>query len=335
MKTKTIVLVVIALAIGVLVGFGIPRKGQPSGSGTGGTVKRNWAKSSKEVAYILPNEGPYYDLKWYGVSTELEKLGYSPQKYTAGAYKNVKAQTDIMENLIQKKVGAIILHSVDEKALAPFVDKAADAGIPVIAENVEVKSPNIAGSVQLANYQNGWELAMALVSVLHGEGKIVALIGPPGLEVTEEMWRGAKDYLSRFPKIQIIREEHLQVDTPEAQKVTDAILAANKDIKGIYTWYVQNGIGAALSVKNAGYQPGAIKIVAKDINPQGEQLLKDGYLTSLLVGEPIEMGRTSARMVDAILTGKDYNSNVLMRNRLIDATSLAAIDRSGFSGPTK
>jgi ribose transport system substrate-binding protein len=334
MKIKYLITAMVALAVGLALGYGIPRS-TTSGKAPNGVVKREWAKSSKEVAYILPNEGPYYDLKWNGVSTELLRLGYSPQKYTAGAYKNVKAQTDLMENLIQKRVGAIILHAVDEKALVPFVDKATAAGIPVVAENVEVKTDSVAGSVQLANYQNGWELAMALANALHGEGKIVALVGPPGLEVTDEMWRGAKDYLGRFPKIEIVREEYLQVNTPDAQKLTDAILASNRDIKGIYTWYVQNGIGAALSVKNAGYAPGAIKIVAKDINPQGEDLLKEGYLTSLLVGEPIEMGKTSARMIDAILTGKDYNPHVLMRNRMIDSSTLGVVDRSGFENTGK
>lgn len=322
-----------ALAVGVLVGVGIPRKWQPQTAGAHEPVRRNWLRASKEVAYLLPNEGPYYDLKWYGVSTELERLGYTPQKYTAGAYKNVKTQTDIMENLIQKRVGAIILHAVDEKALAPFVDRAAEAGIPVVAENVEVETKSVAGSVQLANYQNGWELAQALTNAMRGEGKVVALVGPPGLEVTDEMWRGAKDYFSRFPRIEIVREEYLQVDTPEAQEATDAILTSNREIKGIYTWFVQNGIGAALSVKNAGYPPGAIKIVSKDINPQGEELLGEGYLSNLLVGEPVEMGRTSARMVDAILTEKPYNQNVLMHNRLVDSTSLKALDRRGFALP--
>jgi ABC-type sugar transport system substrate-binding protein len=324
----------VLVLVGLAIGYGIPR-GKPSGGGHAGLPKHNWAGSSKVVAYLLPNEGPYYDLKWYGVSTELKKLGYTPQKYTAGAYKNVKAQTDIMENLIQKKVGAIILHAVDEKALIPFVDRATAAGIPVVAENVEVNTPSLAGSVQLANYQNGWELAMALADEMHGQGKIIALIGPPGLEVTEDMWRGAKDYLRRFPKIEVVREEHLQVNTPDAQKLVDAILLAHKDLRGIYTWYVQNAIGAALAVKNAGYTPGAIKIVAKDINPQGEQLLREGYLSKLLVGEPIEMARTSARMVDDILRGRPYTTPVLMRNRLVDVATLDSIDRSGFAAPGK
>jgi ABC-type sugar transport system substrate-binding protein len=135
--------ILLALLLGILVGgvatWGFVGKNQPNtkiakpntaefkaqSSKTG----PRWTLTSKQVAYVLPNDGPYYDLKWYGVSTELEKLGYQPQKYSAGGYKGLKKQIDIMDNLIQKGVGAIILHAVDEKAVVPFVERAADAGI--------------------------------------------------------------------------------------------------------------------------------------------------------------------------------------------------------------
>jgi ABC-type sugar transport system substrate-binding protein len=303
---------------------------KPNTAGTRSEIGPRWTLTSKQVAYVLPNDGPYYDLKWYGVSTELEKLGYQPQKYSAGGYKGLKNQVDIMDDLIQKGVGAIILHAVDEKALVPSVERAADVGIPVIAENVNIYSPKLAGSVQLANYQNGWELAMALVQAIGGKGKIVSLIGPPGLDVTDEMWRGAKGYLERFPGVQVVREEYLQVNVPDAEKITGAILLAHPDIDGIYAWYVQNAIGAALAVKNKGIKPGQVKIVAKDTNPQGESLLKEGYLSWLLVGEPIEMGRVSARMVDSVFKGAAYEKRVLMRNRLVGPITIDLIDRSGF-----
>ncbi|MFO0838330.1 MAG: sugar ABC transporter substrate-binding protein [Phycisphaerae bacterium] len=316
--------------LGGVLGYTVPRGSAGGGASAGAAEPRKWNTESKAVAYVLPNDGPYYDLKWKGVSSELERLGYEPQKYAAAGYKNIKTQTDILENLIQKKVAGIILHAVSDTAVVPFVERAYEAGIPVIAENVEIASDKVAGRVMLANYQNGWELAMALTQAVHGRGKIAALVGPPGLETTDEMWRGAKDYFTRFPGIQIVREEYLQANTPEALERMQSILSAHDDLAGIYTWYIQNGIGAAEAVRQAKLPPDRIPIVAKDTNPQGEQLLKDGYLTALLVGEPISMGRASARLLDAILKGESGERYVLMRNRLVDRDSLQAIDRSGF-----
>ena len=333
-KTVLIALVIGAFIFGALIGYTLPR-GEEGASigGRTGLADRAWKPANRHVAYVLPNDGPYYDLKWAGVSDELRRLGYEPQKYTAGGYKNIKAQTDILENLVQRRVAGIILHSVSDTAVVPFVERAYDAGIPVIAENVEVKSEKVAGRVMLANYQNGWELAMALSEAIGGKGKIAALVGPPGLETTDEMWLAAKNYFARFPKIKIVREEYLQANTPEALQRTQAILSAHPDVAGIYTWYIQNGIGAAEAVRQAGIAPNKIPIVAKDINPQGEQLLREGYLTYLLVGEPIAMGRTSARLLDDLLQGKAVERSILMRNYLVDRESVNTIDRSGFDAP--
>jgi ribose transport system substrate-binding protein len=278
----------------------------------------------------LPNDGPYYDLKWQGVQRKLSELGYQAQKYSAGGYKNVKAQTDIMDALIQKKVAGIILHPVDGNALAPFVERAYESGIPVIAENVDITNPHLAGSVQLANDQNGWELAMALATQLRGKGKIVALVGPPGLDVTDAMWKSAKEYLARFKDIEIVREEYLPVNAPDALKVMETILAAHKDIDGVYAWYIDNAVGAIQAIKNAGYAPGTIRIVCKDINPQGEALMRQGYLDACLVGEPILMGEKSAELLDAVRKGSSSEHRFALRNRLVTPQTLDRIDRSKF-----
>ena len=322
------------LALGLLVGYTIPRGEGTVGTGGHANVEgHEWKAANRHVAYVLPNDGPYYDLKWAGVSSELRRLGYEPQKYTAAGYKNIKAQTDILENLIQRRVAGIILHSVSDTAVVPFIERAYDAGIPVIAENVEIKSDKIAGRVMLADYQNGWELAMGLTEAIHGKGKIAALIGPPGLETTDEMWRGAKAYFARFPQIEIVREEYLQANTPESLERAQAILSAHRDLAGIYTWYVQNAIGAAEAVRQAGIGPNKIPIVAKDINPQGEQLLQEGYITYLLVGEPVAMGRASAILLNDLLVGKATGRDIVMRNFLVDRRSLGTMDRSGFEVP--
>ena len=326
-KGVTAGFILIAALIGFLFGYTLPHKTPLSAEGT---KSHEWHATNNVVAYVLPAEGPYYDLKWMAASSELRKLGYEPQKYTAGAYKNIKTQADIIDNLVQRKVAAIILHSVSDSALIPAVGRAWDAGIPVVAENVDIPSDKIAGRVMLANYENGWELAMALAREIRGQGKIAALVGPAGLETTDEMWRGAKAYLAKFPKIQIVREEYLGPNTPEALERAEAILAAHPDLAGFYTWFVQNGVGAAEAVRKSGVQPNTIKIVAKDTNPQGEELMREGYMHSLLVGSPIDMGRNSARMVDALLKNQPGERSIVMRNELMDKDTIDVIDRSGF-----
>ena len=296
-----------------------------------GNDKIQWnPNNSKEIAYVLPNVGPYYDQKWYGVKDELTKLGYNPIMYDAGGYKDTKRQIEIMDNLIQKRVAGIILHPTSSEALVNPVENAIKMQIPVIAENVKVFSDKIVANVMLDNERNGWEIAMCIVDKLKGKGDIIALVGPPGHEQAGTMWNAAKKYFSEFPGIRIIKEEYLDAKANDALKVTESLLTAYPKANAIYCWYVQNAIGAAQAVKAAGIKPNKIVIAAKDINPEGENLLKEGYITGLLVGTPIEMGRTSARVIDSILKGKPYSNLYMLSNYLVTADYVDKIKRDGF-----
>lgn len=329
---RLVLLLVVTLVLGGVAGYTIPRDrgGQKASPSATQFAQREWRPRTNAVAYVLPNDGPYYDLKWAGVSTTLRTLGYEPQRYSAAAYKNIKAQTDIVDNLVQKGVAGIILHPVSDSAVVPAVERAYEAGIPVIAENVNISSDRIAGRVMLANYEIGWELAMLLVQAIHGEGKIAALVGPPGQEQCNEMWRGACAYFSRYPKVQVVREERLGANSQEALKLTQAILLAHPDLAGIYTWFVQNGIGAAEAVRQAKIPPNRIKVVAMHTDPRGEGLLKEGYLTAILAGDPILLGEASAKLLDGVLKGTAKERDIVLRNHLIDSNLAGVIDRYGF-----
>lgn len=119
-------------------------------------------------------------------------------------------------------------------------------------------------------------------------------------------------------------------NTPEALERAEAILSAHPDLGGFYTWFVQNGVGAAEAVRKSGMPPNKVKIVAKDTNSQAEELMREGYIHSLLVGSPIDMGKNSARMMDALLKNQPGDRLVILRNELMDKDTIDLIDRSGF-----
>jgi ribose transport system substrate-binding protein len=292
--------------------------------------KSGQASSNKTIVYILPNDGPYYDLKWYGVKSELEMRGYTVKRESAGGYKNISKQLEIIENGIITNVAGMIIHPVSDVAVVPTVEKAINQGIPVIAENVNIQSDKISGSVMLENAANGWEIAMELTSELNGEGSIIALVGPAGQEQASAMWDAAKMYFKKFSQIKIIKEEYLDANAQAAHPIIESALITEPNVKGIYCWYVQNAIGAATAVKQKGYAPGSIKIVAKDIDDQSEALMNEGYISALLVGEPITMGRESAKLIDAIIKGTSCDKHVKLRNYLVTKDLLNKIDRSGF-----
>src|SRR5438270_10767072 len=59
-------------------------------------------------------------------------LGAKVEVYSVSSHEAVEEQVSAVESLISRKVDAIILAAVDSKGLAPVVDKATTAGIPII-----------------------------------------------------------------------------------------------------------------------------------------------------------------------------------------------------------
>jgi ribose transport system substrate-binding protein len=71
--------------------------------------------------------------------------------YSVSSHEAVEEQVSAVESLISRKVDAIILAAVDSKGLAPVVDKATTAGIPVILADSGVQGANYVTVVQTDN----------------------------------------------------------------------------------------------------------------------------------------------------------------------------------------
>ncbi|MCC9706535.1 substrate-binding domain-containing protein [Streptomyces sp. MNU76] len=98
----------------------------------------------------------------------------------ANADKDAETQNSQIEQMVADKVDIIILDAVDSKAVAPAVQKADDAGIPVIAYDRLAEGP-IDGYVSFDNELVGQVQGRALVEDLgdSAANKIVMMNGSP------------------------------------------------------------------------------------------------------------------------------------------------------------
>src|ERR1700730_18836313 len=100
---------------------------------------------------------------------------------SSSAPKAVEEQVSAVESLISRKVDAIILAAVDSKGLAPVVDKATAAGIPVILADSGVQGANYVTVVQTNNIAASNLAADYTAALLIYQGKVVKLEGEAGL----------------------------------------------------------------------------------------------------------------------------------------------------------
>ena len=101
---------------------------------------------------------------------------------------DVKLQNDQIDNMVTQGAKALIVIAEDGDAAATAVDKAAQAGVKVIAYDRLIKIPNIAGYISFNNVEVGRQQALGVLKALDIDGgkwtkdnpaKVVMLGGSP------------------------------------------------------------------------------------------------------------------------------------------------------------
>lgn len=323
MKTKkrfSIVIVSLVIASFLLIGVA----SQPAS-----------AKENKPIiAYMLPNVGPWYTDKWYGAKDEAVKLGVEIILYSSGGYENIGKQVAQVEDMIEKKVDGIIIHVTSASALLPVIKKALKAGIHVSTEHAPL-AEKIVPHVWEDPSRLGWQMAEYLAVNIGGKGKIIVHAGPPGQFEAKAMLESFQAYMKYFPQIQVF-SEYSTVNVASAMRITEDLLTAHPDAKGIYSWFEPMAQGAASVLKSRGYKPGQIELVTGWANDETLRLLKEGWITYLWPGTAVEVGKTSVKNMVKMINGEKIppiNINVPMIG--IDAKVIDLWDRAGWATPKK
>ena len=165
--------------------------------------------------------------------------------FDAGGYGNLNRQVSQLEDVIQRKVNAIVLVPASSVGTVPAVEKAVDAGIGVINDGIATKSPKVTGFVGENSYLMGQLEAVYMADALGGKGKVVMLSGPSGLDLTNFRVNGFKDYMKYYPEIKIVAEKFSGTASAEALNIMQDYLQSFPDVRGVYTFNGPIAIGCS------------------------------------------------------------------------------------------
>ena len=258
MKKLLIPLVILALVMGAT---SIARRNSEKGSAASG---QHAAGDHLDQLYVevsaLGNLDYFYDHK-LGMQLAGEAMGVRTE-YVGPAEYDIPAMITAFEQSMAKKGIRGIVVVGFEPALVPIINKAVDAGIPVVTVDADLPDSKRVAFVGTGNYKAGLEGGDKLAELIGGKGK-VALMTKVGQSNLEERVSGYKDSLGRYKDISLVQIVDTQSDAVIAAQVATAVLRKNPDLAGIGCVEAAGGIGAATAVKEAGLA-GKVKIVAMD-----------------------------------------------------------------------
>lgn len=193
----------------------------------------------------------------------------------------------LVENMIAKKVDAIIVTPNDSIAFIPAFQKAEKAGIPIIDLDVrlDAKAAEAAGLkfnyVGVDNFNGGYLEAKNLAEAIGGKGNVAILEGIPGVDNGEQRKGGALKAFAEYPDIKIVASQSANWETEQALNVTTNILTANPNIKAIFAANDNMAIGAVTAVENAGLA-GKVLISGYDGIPLAIEYVKQGKMQNTI-----------------------------------------------------
>lgn len=209
----------------------------------------------------------FYDHQ-LGMEMAGKELGVRTE-YVGPADYDMNAMITAFEQSIAKKPNGIVVVGFEE-TLAPIIDKAVAAGIPVVTVDADVPNSDRVAFVGTGNYNAGLTGGRYLAEQLGEKGK-VAIMTKPGQSNLEERVTGYKAAFANYPNIEIVQIADTQSYSVVAAQAAATLLQTTPDLAAIICVEAAGGAGAATAVKEAG-KTGQVKIMSMD---RGEDVLND------------------------------------------------------------
>jgi ABC-type sugar transport system substrate-binding protein len=248
------------------------------------------------IATSLPSLSfPFFVHMQRQLQAEAKALGNIRLIETDGQ-NSVPKQTADVEAAITQKVNAIVISPLDVNAMAPVLEQAVKAGIPVVTIDRQVRGVSgILAHVGADNVKGGEVQAQAIMAAFPNGAKIFHLQGQPGAGPAIDRNKGLHNVLDKVKdKYQIIFEQTANFARAEGLSVTEAGIAGKGKPDVIVCANDDMALGAMEAVKARNLS--GIAIYGFDALPEALKAVRDGQMAATIEQFPGEQSREAMRI---------------------------------------
>jgi ribose transport system substrate-binding protein len=183
----------------------------------------------------------------------------------------------------QKPSGVSVVGGWDP-SLTESVKKCLEQGVPTVVDDGDLPDSGRLAYIGTNWTQVGVSQARKMMEMLPNGGKL-AMMSIINAGNMREAVAGFQAYIEANGggKYQIVANEDDKGDAQEAARVTAAVLAANPDIAGIAGFDSESGAGIVTALREAGKNPGDIKVTAMEQTPDFFKTAKEGWVDGIVV----------------------------------------------------
>ncbi len=280
--------------------------------------------------FVKDSTTPYWRYLIKGAKDEAARIGgvkvieYAPIKQ-----QDIEEQLRQVEDAIQRRISAIAIAPIDSNAIAPALEKAVKAGIPVITTNTRAFYDGITSFVGVDNIDGGLMLGKYLAEKMNFTGNIVIVEGNPAGQTNIDRMEGFKKAFAQYPNIKILTSQPAMFRRDQAMSVMENILQTHSKIDAVVAFNDEMAIGAVQAIEAAGRK--GIMVTGFDGAPEGIKAIIAGRMLATLNQGPFEQGGFAVRAAVDVIQGKTISKWITTGGNIIDAKN-AETELKRFDG---
>ncbi|EKE74324.1 MULTISPECIES: sugar ABC transporter substrate-binding protein [Roseobacteraceae] len=185
-----------------------------------------------------------------GFNAAVAELGGELTMTDAGF--DARVQSDQIDSLVATKPEALFITPADAVAIAPAVERAIAAGIPVFCADSAVPGAIVTTTAMSNNFGMGQYSCEYICKALNGKGKIARVMLPQN-ESWDQRTLGMEWTLRRYPEVEIVTEWAFALaGNVSPRQAVDNILTSHPDVDAIWCAWDGAAVEGTLAARAAG-----------------------------------------------------------------------------------
>ncbi|HEY61940.1 MAG TPA: substrate-binding domain-containing protein [Anaerolineae bacterium] len=208
----------------------------------------------KDPPYVIVRSGMGEVNSWQAMATlhfdyatkEVFKDKFK-EVYTASAFFDPAQQVADIEDLMTHNPDVMIITPVSGGNCVAQIEAAMDQGIPVILPGARAYTNKYISYIDRDNNAVGLMYADWVAQQIGGKGKVAIMMGLPGNTYAEDVLRGTREGLAKYPDIEEVGLVYGHWSPVDAKTEMEALLAKGTQIDGI----INDGGNMAIGIIDA------------------------------------------------------------------------------------
>ena len=232
-------------------------------------------------------------------------------------------QAQMVENAIARHVQGIIVSPAHQLVLASVLQKAVQAGIPVVIVGtpVALSSKEFAAFIGWDEEEAGRLAARRFIALLGGKGEVGVVGVSPTVEGSSLIEKAFADEIARAPRVKLVAVKYGLSDWARGHQAVLDLVTEHPDIRGIFTTDEFSTHAAAYAFEGHARKRPLLIGVSDEMNEL--EGLRVGRSDALIVSDPRELGTRAMQAMRSALAGSEARAlSTQLPVSLIDVHSM-------------